>query len=91
MLALFRMKDCRFSCMDLLSATLSLRSTRRILFRFSDAVSPGIDLEPNVDRVPGLGKSDARVDNKLVPLVLADAILLPSTTVDIPILLRARR
>lgn len=86
------MNDCRFSCKDLLSvATLSLRSTSLILFRFSDAVKPGADLEPKVERVPGRGKSEARVDNRLVPLVLADARLLSSMTVDMPILLRALR
>jgi len=88
-LALLRMKDCLFSCIDRTSAMLSLGAINRMLFRFP-ALSIdmfGIDPPVNVDLVGGRGKSDGLVDSTLVPLVLRDAQLLRSNVADKPWLL----
>lgn len=101
-LARLRMNDCRFSCMlrsslvlssivRSLLLVLSLRGTRRTLFRLLSAPTRN-DLDSTNDScVGGRGKSEGRVLSMLVPRVVNEPQLLLSIVASNPILLAFRR
>jgi hypothetical protein len=105
-LARLRMNDCRFSCMlrsslalssivrSLLLAlalALSLRGTRRTLFRLLSAPTRNVLDSTNDSCVGGRGKSEGRVLSMLVPRVVTEPQLLLSIVASNPILLAFRR
>lgn len=101
-LARLRMNDCRFSCIlrsslalssivrSLLLA-LSLRGTRRTLFRLLSAPTRNVLDSTNDSCVGGRGKSEGRVLSILVPRVVTEPQLLLSIVASNPILLAFRR
>jgi len=89
-LARLRMKDWRFSSRERLSLMLSLRATRRTLFRLSFAAKA--DLEPPKDEcVGGRGKSEGCMLRTLVASVSKDTQLLLSNVASNPKLRTFRR
>ena len=89
LLARLRMKDWRFSARGLSSVMLSLRSTMRMLRRLSTSWidSVGMRRDLRFARLGGSGKSEARVDSRLVPWVLKEPPLLWRLS-DRPLLIR---
>lgn len=76
LLARLRIKDWRFSARGLSSVMLVLRLTRRMLRYLSMARSEGAGTEWRWAILGGSGKSEARVERRLVPWVLKEPPLL---------------
>lgn len=89
-LARFLMNDWRFSSRERSSLMLSLRATKRTLFRFS--VAARADLDPPKDEcVGGRGKSNGCILRTLVASVSRDTQLLLSSVASNPKLRTFRR